>query len=321
MREPVTPYAHTNFKLHKLKCTTLKIEVKDLSNTQGHIQHFGPFLQLPQTCELIFIYFILFFLSFHNFFFSFSFSTRLLLNWAAGFFWSPPNQAANESTHWGRRKIEYFERLCWECALRGEEELGIFFSSDTGAPRQGNVWRPSFLSSNGPLTGEDSVMQDATTATIVARNLLTPKDSQLLSGRSDELAVQESLALSVQCAGSVSNMGQRLLARSRQVESLMAERKLDEMQESQGRMQSDRQRLASFFQRHLFPGSSSVPPSIEAWNALSPMPLAPMPPAPMPLAPMPLAPMPFAPMTSAPTPSAPRVLPRSGASRKQKQPL
>ena len=28
MREPVTPYAHTKFKLHKLKHITLKIEVK-----------------------------------------------------------------------------------------------------------------------------------------------------------------------------------------------------------------------------------------------------------------------------------------------------
>ncbi|KAB2600109.1 S ribonuclease [Pyrus ussuriensis x Pyrus communis] len=215
--------------------------------------------------------------------------------------------------------------------------LDLSLSSDPVAPRQGKVWCPSFLSSHGPLTGEDSMMTDATTATIVARNLLTPKDSQLLSGRSDELAVQESLALSVQCAGSVSNMGQRLLARSRQVESLMAEveslkqeikqlkhenrslhvlannystgmkRKLDELQESEGRIQNDRQRLVAFFQRHLFPASSSVPPRIGALNDLSSVP-----PAPMPLAPMPSAPMPPAPM-----PSAPRVLPRSGASRTQ----
>ena len=178
--------------------------------------------------------------------------------------------------------------------------LDLSLSSDPSAPRQVNVWCPSFLSSNGPLTGEDSVMKDATTATIVARNFLTPKDSRLLSERSDELAVQESLTLSVQCAGSVSNMGQRLLARSRQVESLMAEvetlkqeikqlkhenrslhvlannystgmkRKLDELQESSGRIQSDRQRLAAFFQRHLFPGSSSVPPSIEASSLMPP---------------------------------------------------
>ena len=162
--------------------------------------------------------------------------------------------------------------------------LDLSLNSDPVVPRQGNVWRPSFLSSNGPLTGEDSMMTDATTATIVARNLLTPKDSRLLSGRSDELAVQECLALSVQCAGSVSNMGQRLLARSRQVESLMAEvenlkqeikqlkyenrslhvlannystgmkRKLDELQESEGRIQSDRQRLAAFSKGTFFLG-------------------------------------------------------------------
>ena len=75
--------------------------------------------------------------------------------------------------------------------------LDLSLSNDAGAPRQGNVWCPSFLSSSGPFTGEDSVMKDATTATIVARNLLTPRDSRLLLGRSDELAVQESLALSV----------------------------------------------------------------------------------------------------------------------------
>ncbi|KAM1789936.1 hypothetical protein ACFX12_034046 [Malus domestica] len=60
-------------------------------------------------------------------------------------------------------------------------------------------------------------------AAVVARNLLTPKDNRLLSKRSDELAVKDSLALSVQCTGSVSNMAQRLFARTRQVESLAAE--------------------------------------------------------------------------------------------------
>ncbi|KAM1214959.1 hypothetical protein ACFX2J_011444 [Malus domestica] len=61
------------------------------------------------------------------------------------------------------------------------------------------------------------------TAAVVARNLLTPKDNKLLSKRSDELAVKDSLTLSVQYAGSVSNMAQRLFARTRQVESLAAE--------------------------------------------------------------------------------------------------
>ena len=101
--------------------------------------------------------------------------------------------------------------------------LDLSLSSDPGAPRPVNVWCPSFLSSNGPLTGEDSVMRDARTAMVVARNLLTHRDNRLLSRRFDKLAVQESLALSVQCASSTSNMGQHLLARIRQVESLTAE--------------------------------------------------------------------------------------------------
>ncbi|KAM1658116.1 hypothetical protein ACFXTN_042322 [Malus domestica] len=66
-------------------------------------------------------------------------------------------------------------------------------------------------------------MKNDMTAAVVARNLVTLKDNILLSKRSDELAVKDSLALSVQCAGSVSNMAQRLFARTRQVESLAAE--------------------------------------------------------------------------------------------------
>ncbi|KAM2660327.1 hypothetical protein EV2_022756 [Malus domestica] len=66
-------------------------------------------------------------------------------------------------------------------------------------------------------------MKNDMTAAMVARNLLTPKDNRLLSKQSDKLAVKDSLALSVQCADSVSNMAQRLFARTRQVESLAAE--------------------------------------------------------------------------------------------------
>ncbi|KAM2345700.1 hypothetical protein ACFXTH_009538 [Malus domestica] len=81
----------------------------------------------------------------------------------------------------------------------------------------------SFLSFNGHLTVGDSMMKNNITATVVARNLLTPNDNRILSKRFDESAIQDSLVLSVQCAGSISNMGQRLLVQTRQVESLMAE--------------------------------------------------------------------------------------------------
>ena len=52
-----------------------------------------------------------------------------------------------------------------------------------------NIWHPSFLSPNGPLTVGDSVMKNDITAAVVARNLLTPRDNRVLSKRSDELAV------------------------------------------------------------------------------------------------------------------------------------
>ncbi|KAM1342514.1 hypothetical protein ACFX2F_006828 [Malus domestica] len=168
-----------------------------------------------------------------------------------------------------------------------------------------NIWHSSFLSPTGPLTVGDSVMKKDITAMVVARNLLTPKDSKILSKRSDELAVQDSLAFSVQCAGFVSNMGQRLLARTRQVESLIAEvaslkqdirgpkhenrelhmlansystsmkRKFDQLQESEGQIQSDHQMFMALLQRHILPSSSRVLPSVETPNSQPPAPLLP----------------------------------------------
>ncbi|KAM1094029.1 hypothetical protein ACFX2B_008958 [Malus domestica] len=142
------------------------------------------------------------------------------------------------------------------------------------------------------------------TAAVVAQNLVIPKDNRLLSKRSDELAVKDSLALSVQCAGSVSNMAQRLFARTRQVESLAAEvmslkqeirglkhenkqlhrlahiyatnmkRKINQMQESDGHILLDHQKFVGLFQRHL-PSSSGAIPCNEAPND---QPLVPHPP-------------------------------------------
>ncbi|CAN6696944.1 unnamed protein product [Malus baccata var. baccata] len=137
---------------------------------------------------------------------------------------------------------------------------------EAAPPSPDNIWRPSFVSPTGPLTVGDSVMKNDMTAAVMARNLLTPKDNRLLSKRSDELAVKDSLALSVQCAGSVSNMAQRLFARTRQVESLAAKRKLDQMKESDGQVLLDHQRFVGLFQRHLLPSSSGAVPRNEAPN-------------------------------------------------------
>ncbi|KAM2357585.1 hypothetical protein ACFX1X_006541 [Malus domestica] len=139
-------------------------------------------------------------------------------------------------------------------------------------------------------------------AAVVAKNLLIPKDNRLLAKQSDELAVKDSLTLSVQCASSVSNMAQRLFARTRQVESLAAEvislkqeikglkhenkqlhmlahnyatnikMKLDQLQESDGQILLDHQMFAGLFQMHLLPSSSRAVPYNEAPNDQSSMP-------------------------------------------------
>ncbi|KAM2228032.1 hypothetical protein ACFXTI_014776 [Malus domestica] len=170
------------------------------------------------------------------------------------------------------------------------------FGEEATMPSQDNIWCPSFLSPTGPLTVGDFVMKNDMTAAMVARNLLIPKDNRLLSKRSDELVVKDSLALSVQCAGSVSNMTQRLFAQTRQVESLAAEvislkqeirglkhenkqlhrlthdyatnmkRKLDQLQESDGQILLDHQRFVGLFQKHLLPSSSGAVPRNGAPN-------------------------------------------------------
>ncbi|CAN6721001.1 unnamed protein product [Malus baccata var. baccata] len=172
-----------------------------------------------------------------------------------------------------------------------DRHFDLNLGEEPAPPSPDNIWRPSFISPTGPLTVGDSVMKNDMTAAVVARNLVTPKDNKLLSRRSDELAVKESLALSVQCAGSVSNMAQRLFARTRQVESLAAEvmrlkqeikglkhenkqlyklahnyatnmkRKIDQMQESDGQILLDPWRFVGLFQQHLSSSSGAVPRS------------------------------------------------------------
>ncbi|CAN6687777.1 unnamed protein product [Malus baccata var. baccata] len=172
---------------------------------------------------------------------------------------------------------------------------------EAAPPSPDNIWRPSFISPTGPLTVGDSVMKNDMAAAVVARNLVTPRDNRLFSRRSDALAVKGSLALSVQCAGSVSNMAQRLFARTRQVESLAAEgmslkeeirglkhenkqlhklahnyatnmkRKIDQMQESDGQILLGHRRFVGLFQQHL-PSSSGAAPRSEAPNDQPPIP-------------------------------------------------
>ncbi|KAM1217149.1 hypothetical protein FF1_013508 [Malus domestica] len=182
-----------------------------------------------------------------------------------------------------------------------DRRFDLNLGEEVAMPSPNNIWRLSFISPTSPLTVRDSVMKNDMTAVVEARNLITPKDNRFFSKRSDELAVKDSLALSVQCAGSVSNMAQRLFARTRQVESLAAEvmslkqdirglkhenkqlhklahnyatnmkRKIDQMQESDGQILLDHQRFVGLFQQHL-PSSSGAVLHNEAPNDQPPMP-------------------------------------------------
>ncbi|KAM2627553.1 hypothetical protein TB2_000991 [Malus domestica] len=152
-----------------------------------------------------------------------------------------------------------------------DRRFNLNLGEEAAAPSPDNIWRPSFLYPTGPLTVEDSVMKNDMTAAVVARNILTPKDNRLLCKRSDELVVKDSLALSVQCTGSVSNMAQCLFARTRQVESLAAE-VISLKQEIRGLKHENKQlhRLAHDYATNM---KRKAVPRNEAPNDQPPMPL------------------------------------------------
>uniref|UniRef100_A0A2N9F531 Uncharacterized protein n=1 Tax=Fagus sylvatica TaxID=28930 RepID=A0A2N9F531_FAGSY len=83
------------------------------------------------------------------------------------------------------------------------------------------VWRPYFLSLNGPVTVTDFVMLSDTTATAVAAGLFTPErmEEYWLRGQILKLLMTQWHSL-IQCVVSVSNMGRRLHVRNHEVRVL-----------------------------------------------------------------------------------------------------
>ena len=69
------------------------------------------------------------------------------------------------------------------------------------------VWYPYFLSPKDPVTVIDSVILSGTTAMAVAAGLLTPEDGRVLARRINPQTINDSMALTIQCVSSVSNMG------------------------------------------------------------------------------------------------------------------
>ncbi|KAM1149250.1 hypothetical protein ACFX2B_029559 [Malus domestica] len=137
------------------------------------------------------------------------------------------------------------------------------FGEEAAMPSQDNIWRPFVLSPTGPLTVGVFVMKNDMTAAVVARNLFTPKDNILLSKRSDELAVKDSLALNeIRWLKHENNQLHRLAHDY----ATDMKRKLDQLQESDGKILLDHQRFVGLFQRHLLPSSSGDIQSNEAPN-------------------------------------------------------
>ncbi|CAN6700869.1 unnamed protein product [Malus baccata var. baccata] len=107
--------------------------------------------------------------------------------------------------------------------------FGLNLVEEAATPSPDNIWRPSSLSPTGPLIVGDFVMKNDMTAAMVARNLLTPKDNRLLSKRSDEFVVKDSLALS-EIRGLKHEIKQ--LHRLAHDYAINMKRKLDQMKES-----------------------------------------------------------------------------------------
>ncbi|CAN6684529.1 unnamed protein product [Malus baccata var. baccata] len=141
--------------------------------------------------------------------------------------------------------------------------FNLNFGEEAAMPSQDNIWPPSFLTLTGPLTVGDSMMKNDMTAAVVARNLLIPKDNILLSKRSDELAVKDSLVLSDIRGLKHENKQLHRLAHDY---ATNMKRKLDQLQESDGQILLDHQRFMGLFQRHLLPSSSGAVPRNEAPN-------------------------------------------------------
>ncbi len=110
------------------------------------------------------------------------------------------------------------------------------------------VWRPYFLSPNDPVTVTDSVMLNGVTATAVAAGLCTPEDGKVLAGRTDPHIINDSMAFTIQCVASISNMGRRLHVRNHEVRVLRSQltilqRLLKENKKKVGEFKEENKRL------------------------------------------------------------------------------
>jgi hypothetical protein len=119
------------------------------------------------------------------------------------------------------------------------------------------VWRPYFLSPNGPMSVTDSVMLNGVTATAVAAGLCTPEDAKVLAGSIDAQTINDSMALTIQCVATVSNMGRRLYVRNLEVKTLRSQvtilqRLLKESKKKVGEVKEENKRLKALVDSYAY---------------------------------------------------------------------
>ena len=69
-----------------------------------------------------------------------------------------------------------------------------------------SVWQPTFHTSLGPITVNDSMIRSSATALGVANNMLMPRYQLILASRPDIVAADESQCWSIQASASVTNL-------------------------------------------------------------------------------------------------------------------
>jgi hypothetical protein len=91
-------------------------------------------------------------------------------------------------------------------------------------------------------------MLNGVTATAVAAGLCTLEDGKVLARRTDPQIINDSMALTIQCVASVSNMGCRLHVRNHEVKALRSQvtilqRLLKESKKKVGEVKEENKRL------------------------------------------------------------------------------
>lgn len=79
---------------------------------------------------------------------------------------------------------------------------------------------PNFVSSIGLVTIIYSVVHNNDVGVGMASGLLTLGDMHVLGKKNEHIAVEDMIALTVQCAAFVANLGQLLVAKNQQVQEL-----------------------------------------------------------------------------------------------------